>query len=119
MLPVPTLLARLQTWKSQFRCRQSECSDGCVAVSVSNGGPGVQVENEWSTSRYTGWMWSSGVDNLLASEGDIEKGAYKLLFSAPEAVVVTERWRRLLLSSPLHNPIVALVVDECHCVHKW
>ena len=61
----------------------------------------------------------AGVDNLLASEGDIEKGAYKLLFSAPEAVVVTERWRRLLLSSPLHNQIVALVVDECHCVHKW
>ena len=32
---MPTLLARLQTWKSQFRCRESGCSDGCVAVSVS------------------------------------------------------------------------------------
>ena len=63
---------------------------------------------------------AAGMDiKLLACEKDINNGAYKLLFSAPEAVVVSERWRQLLLSSPLNNQIVALVVDECHCVYKW
>ena len=63
---------------------------------------------------------AAGVDGqLLVSERDVEKGAYKLLFSAPEAVVVSERWRQLLHSSPLNNQVVTLVVDECHCVYKW
>ena len=61
-----------------------------------------------------------GVDGkLLVSEKDIEKAEYKLYFSVPEAVVVSDRWRQLLLTSPLNNQIVTLVVDECHCVYKW
>ena len=52
----------------------------------------------------------AGMDGteLLVSENDMDKGAYKLLFSPPEAVVVSERWRQLLLSSPLNNQVVAL-----------
>ena len=67
-------------------------------------------------------LGGSGADvegKFLASQKDIEEGVYKLLFSAPEAVVVSDRWRKQLLSLPLSDQVVALVVDECHCVYKW
>ena len=45
--------------------------------------------------------------------------ALSLLFCAPEAVVLVERWRELLTDSVLHSRIVAVAVDEAHCVSKW
>lgn len=59
-----------------------------------------------------------GVDKgLLVSEKHISQ--YHLLFCAPEAVILVERWRQLLSDSPLHFRIVAIAVDEAHCVSKW
>ena len=54
---------------------------------------------------------------LLASETDF--GDYHLLFCAPEAVILVERWRQLICESPLHSRIVAIAIDEAHCVSKW
>ena len=53
---------------------------------------------------------------LLASETDL--GDYHLLFCAPEAVILVERWRQLICESPLHSRIVAIAIDEAHCVSK-
>ena len=60
-----------------------------------------------------------GIDkSLLASDSDLDlPGKYSLVFSAPEAVVGSAKWREKLLTSPLHDRIVA--VDEAHCVSKW
>ena len=59
-----------------------------------------------------------GVDKyLLASETDLSD--YHLLFCAPEAVILVERWKQLICESPLHSRIVAIAVDEAHCVSKW
>ena len=46
----------------------------------------------------------------------MQLGAYRLLFSAPEAIVC---WRELLLEQPLCHQVVAVVVDEAYCVYKW
>lgn len=54
--------------------------------------------------------------SLLASELDLTK--YSLLFAAPEAIIGMPKWRELLLSS-LYDQIVAVAVDEAHCVSKW
>ena len=63
---------------------------------------------------------NKGVDRmLLASDGDVTSGKFCLLFSAPEAIVSSVRWRELLLQEPLSRQVVAVVVDEAHCVYKW
>ena len=61
-----------------------------------------------------------GVDKkLVASENDVRGGRLRLLFSAPEAVVGTDKWKNMLLDSPISKQIVAVAVDEAHCVYKW
>ena len=63
---------------------------------------------------------NSGVPrSSLASVEDVLTGAYSLLFSAPEAIVCGNRWRDMLSEEPLHSRIVAIAVDEAHCVYKW
>ncbi len=55
---------------------------------------------------------------FLFSEKDIDK--YKVVFTAPEAVIGVERWRSLL-STPSEKSserIVTVAVDEAHCVSK-
>ena len=61
---------------------------------------------------------NEGVDKeLQATEKDLAK--YKLLFSAPEAILGTDRWKEMLLKPPLYDEIVAVAIDEAHCVSKW
>ena len=56
---------------------------------------------------------------LLATERDIAQGKPRLLFTAPEAIVGNSRWKQMLLELPLCHQIVAIIVDEAHCVYKW
>ena len=55
---------------------------------------------------------------LLVDERNIERGKFSLLFGTPEAIFESERWRELLLGDPLHQQVVAVAVNEAHCVHK-
>ena len=44
---------------------------------------------------------------------------FQLLYSAPEAILGSgSLWRQLLLIPPLSETVVALAVDEAHCVFK-
>ena len=60
-----------------------------------------------------------GIDpSLLASENDFSKhGKYSLVFAAPEAIIGSEKWRKIMLTAPLMQNVVA--VAEVHCVSKW
>ncbi len=64
-------------------------------------------------------MSDRSVVNMLFSEKDIDK--YKVVFTAPEAVIGVERWRSLLStpSEKFSERIVTVAVDEAHCVSKW
>ena len=63
---------------------------------------------------------NKGIDSsLLSTSKGIQSGAYRLLFSAPEAIMDSECWREILLEEPLCHQVVAVVVDEAHCVYKW
>ena len=53
---------------------------------------------------------------LVASERNLEKSS--LLFCAPEALIGL-RWRDALEMPVISNRIVAVVIDEVHCVSKW
>ena len=53
--------------------------------------------------------------NITTNEGLVED---KLFFCAPEALVMS-RWRDAFEQSRFSDRIVAVVVDEAHCVSKW
>ena len=53
-----------------------------------------------------------------ALEG-VKKGQFQLLYISPESLLRNPQWRELLLSKVYSENLVALVVDEAHCVIKW
>lgn len=71
---------------------------------------------------------SYGVSAAIVSHGqgiqkdviasDEHNAKYSLLFCSPEALV-SSKWREILQQSHIHDRIVAIVVDEAHCVSKW
>ena len=61
---------------------------------------------------------SSEPENKEMQE-DIMKGKYQLVFSSPESLLGTLRWRALLCESTYTQILVGLIVDEAHCVLKW
>ena len=54
----------------------------------------------------------------LSIKQQIRHGNYQILFISPETLSSTE-WRRLLSTDHYKHNLVALVVDEAHCVKKW
>ena len=43
-------------------------------------------------------------------------GGYQLVFMSPEALIGCKHWQEMLLHK---DDLVALVVDEAHCVKTW
>ena len=89
---VASLLVFLMIDQANLRLRE-------VCAAIMNGHKGVDKE-------------------LLAMDGDVVAGKFSLLFCAPEAIVGCEMWRELLLRPPLSKRIVAVAIDEAHCVSK-
>ena len=54
--------------------------------------------------------------SFLASESSLSTDS--ILFCAPEALVVS-RWRCGLENPSFSERVVAVVVDEAHCISKW
>ena len=47
------------------------------------------------------------------------KGEVQLLFLTPETLINNKTFRNMLLFPPYQQNLVALVVDEAHCVKTW
>ncbi len=61
-----------------------------------------------------------GIDKgLVTTPTEVSSGKYRLLYTAPEAVIEDHSWRMLLLEPPLSSSLVAIAVDKAHCVYKW
>ena len=46
-------------------------------------------------------------------------GDYQLVSFSPESLLSRRRWRELLRHEPYSTHLIALIVDEAHCVKKW
>ena len=58
--------------------------------------------------------------SFLATDKALQTpGMFSLLFASPEAVIGDTKWRERLMNYPLSERIVALAVDEAHCISKW
>ena len=49
----------------------------------------------------------------------LSPGEYSLVFTAPEAIIENPKWQECLLELSAHGSIVAVCVDEAHCVSRW
>lgn len=58
-------------------------------------------------------------DETICDADKIAKGHYQLLFISPEMLLMNLDWRDLLQSHVFRDNLVALVIDEAHCVTKW
>jgi superfamily II DNA helicase RecQ len=56
------------------------------------------------------------VMNFLATERDFHTCSF--LFGSPEALI-SSKWRELIDTPMVADRIVAVVIDEAHCVSKW
>ena len=64
----------------------------------------------------------------VTSDGDVEyedmkagilEGKYQLVFISPEQLINNRRFRCMCQSEYYQDKLIALVVDEAHCVKKW
>ena len=49
----------------------------------------------------------------------VENGDYSLVYSLPESMLSSDRWRKLLSSSDFSKQFEILVIDEAHCIVHW
>ena len=46
-------------------------------------------------------------------------GLTQLVFISPESIITNPRFRNMLMAPRYKEKLVALAVDEAHCVSKW
>ena len=71
---------------------------------------------------------AKGVDSAHISDSEsdgrevadkVMQGSILLVFMSPESLVSSCKWREMFRSSVYRRHLVALVVDEAHCIDKW
>ena len=54
-----------------------------------------------------------------SSPEDILDAQYTHLFASPEAILGVKKWRDILHSSHFSSNLLAIAIDEPHCIVKW
>ena len=69
---------------------------------------------------------SRGLTSELVGETQTEEamkrvfqGEVQLVFITPESIIKKGKYRDMLMSPPYASKLVAVVVDEAHCVKTW
>ena len=55
----------------------------------------------------------------LQSMQRVKEGEVQLLYISPESILRNLQWRKMLLSDTYQANLVAVVVDEAHCIAQW
>ena len=50
---------------------------------------------------------------------NVLSGCIQLVFISPESIINNPAFRNMLLSTPYKERMVALTIDEAHCVKTW
>ena len=59
------------------------------------------------------------IDFSRCEEMKLRDGHYHIVFAHPETLVSSKYGRQLLLSKNYQENVVAIVVDEAHCIIEW
>ena len=55
----------------------------------------------------------------LDSMVSVREGRVQLVYISPESLLQNPQWRTMLLSTPYQMHLVAVAVDEAHCIVRW
>ena len=58
-------------------------------------------------------------ESSAVEKAEVVKGNLQLVYFSPESLLLGHRWRELLQTEPYLSNVVAVVIDEAHCVMKW
>ena len=75
-----------------------------------------QVEQLKKTGVNAAAVFDGQSEDIL--EG-VENGDFSLVYSSPESMLSSERWRQLLTSSDFTSRCDVVVIDEAHCIVHW
>lgn len=50
---------------------------------------------------------------------DVEEGHFVVVYGTPEALLINERWRKMLSSDIYAAKLCAIMVDEAHVIKQW
>ena len=59
------------------------------------------------------------IDFTLCEKKKLRDGQYHIVFAHPESFVSCKYGRSLLLSEVYQQNVVAIVIDEAHCILDW
>lgn len=59
------------------------------------------------------------LDFSLCEDEKLRNGCYHIIFAHPESFVTSKYGRELLLTKVYRENVVAIVVDEAHCILDW
>ena len=59
------------------------------------------------------------IDFWLCEERKLRGGHYNIVFAHPEKLVSSNYGRELLLSETYQEHVIAIVIDEAHCILDW
>lgn len=54
-----------------------------------------------------------------AVKSAVAAGHYQLVYLSPESLLCVLQWREMFRSAVYQRNLIAVVVDEAHCVEKW
>ena len=55
----------------------------------------------------------------IAAMRGVKDGDFQLVYISPESALLNPQWREMLLSRVYQENLVALIVDEAHCITQW
>jgi superfamily II DNA helicase RecQ len=59
------------------------------------------------------------IDFSLCEEKKLCDGQYQIVFAHPETLISSKYGRNLLLSKTYQGNVLAIVIDEAHCIVDW
>ena len=66
------------------------------------------------TAQYVGEMQQDP-----AARAQVLVGKVNLVFISPESIICNPRYRNMLLTAKYKEKLIAIVVDEAHCIKTW
>lgn len=79
-----------------------------------------QVQSlEWKGVRAVSMIGHDSEDENTLTKQQIVSGEYQIILTTLELLLTNKNWLDVFQNSSLQERLVAVVVDEVHCVKKW
>jgi len=86
----------------------------CLTINISHDGTEGKFCQIGIPTEFVGELQQD-----LDAMKDVRDGQIQLLFISPESLLWNPQWREMLTSRVYKEKLVALLVNEAHCVDQW